>query len=149
MERIEVMRRRVTLAVLVLPTGLLLNACGSGAGDQPRPSTAREKESGALIVTFLGKAQLQIETDTQRAELNRALQDIATLSPKELASKRYADYAGHPNQWTALQILRAYYYSPSPPPPSDAVLYAELNNSAVRSAITRFANEAAANLGAH
>jgi len=149
MERIEVMRRRLTLALALLPTGLMLTACSSGANDQSRPNAVEEKEGGALIVTFLGAAQLQIETDNQRAELNRVLQDLATLSPKELASKRYADYKGTPNRWTALQILRAYYYSPSPPPPSDDALYAELSNSAVRSTIRRFANEAAEKLGAH
>jgi hypothetical protein len=63
------------------------------------------------LFKFLSSADLQIETDEQRAELSKALRDIAELPPEKLAEQRYADYQGNSGQWNILKILSAYYYS--------------------------------------
>jgi hypothetical protein len=88
------------------------------------------KGTEASLARVLEAAELQIETTAQRRELTRALRDLATVGPSELAKRRYADYQGRDGQWTVGRILRAYLLSPEPWPDEallgDAVADAKL-----------------------
>jgi hypothetical protein len=118
-------RRRFARAILRLTATVLL------VGRVAKTVAASSGGSSPFLPQFLAHAELQVETAAQRAELLRALQDSATLSPEELNLRRYADYQGKPHQWTALHVLRAYLYSPAFPPYPEADMFAELSSPGV------------------
>src|SRR5689334_3220124 len=105
--------RRVVLKSLsgLLPCMIGIIACEHAQQAQTRPpeGQAAHVRTGKteFLVDFLSHADLQIETAAQRTELMKALNDMATLPPEELAKRRYADYQGNAGKWTLLRILRA------------------------------------------
>lgn len=70
-----------------------------------RPS----KRTQSHVVKSLSVADLQFETESQKMELIRALEDLRTSSPAELESRRYADYEGLAGRWPIWRILSSYY----------------------------------------
>ncbi len=65
------------------------------------------------VVRFLKNAERQAETDAQRKEIQRALNDMLVKPPAELKRRRYANYAGQPQAWSITQLLR-HYFTPNP-----------------------------------
>lgn len=51
------------------------------------------------VAGYVDKAELQYETEAQKQNIVRALDDILTLSAQELEQRRYEDYTGKPNEW--------------------------------------------------
>lgn len=91
------------------------------------------------LIEFLDGAELQVESAAQRAELTRVLRDLVELKPRELAKKLYADYEGKPVQWTAADVLRAYFCS-SATVPTMAELMDQVGKSKARSRLKEVAN---------
>jgi hypothetical protein len=66
------------------------------------------------LVQLLQGAEIQAETDAQRAELRRALQDLRDKPPAELAAARYAGLDGTPGQRSLAEVLRAHVVPAQP-----------------------------------
>lgn len=75
---------------------------------------AAPQARGDSVVRLLRNAELQTETDTQRAELRRALQDLRDLPPAELRAARYAGPDGTPGQRSLAEVLRAHVVPAQP-----------------------------------
>ena len=101
---------------LALLAALLFAACGRPApAPAPAAPTASTPElrSDALVRLLRG-AEIQAETDAQRAELRRALQDLRDRPPAELAALRYAGADGTPGQRSLAEVLRAHLVPAQP-----------------------------------
>ena len=79
-----------------------LAACG---GSAPPPRQASENP----IVEYFTGAELQVETDDQRAVIEQALRDMETLPVAALQEKRYPDYQLTPESWDLPTLLERYY----------------------------------------
>lgn len=73
------------------------------------PVTSAEAQNSNQVVLCLDGAERQAETDEQRLEILRALEDLRTLTPAALKQQRYADYESKPDQWTLVQLLQKYF----------------------------------------
>lgn len=70
-----------------------------------------------IIVNYLRGAELQAETNEQRREIRRTLEDLLRGGSKRCSSlieKRYADYEGNLNKWNAFVLLQKYYVPEAP-----------------------------------
>lgn len=67
-----------------------------------------------VVARYLEGAELQAETDGQRREIARALQDMLDLPVAELRKQRYSDHSGNAGAWTVTDLLPAYYVSRRP-----------------------------------
>ena len=65
--------------------------------------------SGNVVAAYLNGAERQTETDQQRQDIGRALNDLLGLSSAELRARRYPDYQGKPEAWTAAELIQKYY----------------------------------------
>ncbi len=111
----------------------LLTACVLSACTPGTPS--RSADSGNSVAAFLGNAERQAETDEQRREIQRALQDMRDKTPAELRQMRYADYAGKTGAWSITHLLRRYFV-PNPPTTLDETRFFEdVRAPAARAAI--------------
>ena len=61
------------------------------------------------VVVYLEGADQQWETQEQGREIEKALNDMLTLSPDELRNRRYANYQMQPGAWTIIDILHKYF----------------------------------------
>jgi hypothetical protein len=85
----------------------------------------------------LSDAERQTETDEQRREIQRALQDMLEKSPSELRQIRYPDYTGRENKWSVIQLLQ-HYFVPNPPSTLDeAHFFEQVGTPLARAAIQR------------
>lgn len=100
----------------------LLAACGrngDGAGHAapqvpPAPPERAAPAQENRLVRLLHAAEIQAETDEQRAELRRALQDLRDKPRPALDLARYAAADGQPDQRRLLEVLRAHVVPPAP-----------------------------------
>ena len=92
---------RVVLALLLM---LALVARGAASGPSPDAAT-----SGNSVVAFLDGAERQSESADQEREIERALRDLRSLPPAELAQRRYADYTLTPSRWTLAELVAKYF----------------------------------------
>lgn len=112
------------LRLLMLATVAASTSLVSGCGDRQVPAQTQsasaalpqdaETATPAALASLLRGAELQAETDTQRAELRRALQDLRDLSPAELQAARYAGPDGTPGQRSLAEVLRAHVVPAQP-----------------------------------
>jgi hypothetical protein len=61
------------------------------------------------VIAYLQGAERQSEDLDQRREIEKALNDMLTLSPDELRKRRYANYQMEPGAWTIIQLLHGYF----------------------------------------
>ena len=93
------------------------------------------------VATFLNNAERQAETDEQRGEIQRALQDMLVKSSPELQQLRYADYTGQANKWSIIELLR-HYFVPNPPAALDQRrFFQDVRAPAARAAVQRQLDE--------
>jgi hypothetical protein len=71
-------------------------------------ASAQQATAASTLESFLHGAEIQAETQAQRDEIARAMNDMATLPPAVLREKRYGDYQGNPGKWTLLELLKHY-----------------------------------------
>ena len=97
-----------------------------------------QDSSDQQLYTYLNGAELQVETDDQRQEIKKALQNMLNLSPEVLKKKRYKNYRIEENQWTLVELLQAYYF-PSKPMAleHDISLYRETSDPKVRQIVSK------------
>ena len=101
---------------------------------QPAPLPAAVATSNAVATYFTG-AEIQAETDEQRAEVRKALADMLALNADELKAKRYADFAGTANQRTVIELI-ANHVVPSAPHMLDAsVFFADVKSPQAQIAV--------------
>ena len=68
------------------------------------------REAGEnTVVANLKGADQQWETVESAREIERALNDMLTLSPDELRRRRYANYQMDPGAWTIIELLHRYF----------------------------------------
>jgi hypothetical protein len=65
-------------------------------------------------VDYFARAEVQAETDKQRAELRRALADMLNLGDAELRAARYAGFSGQPGQRDLVELLHGHVVPASP-----------------------------------
>ncbi|MCW5665737.1 MAG: hypothetical protein KIT35_18055 [Piscinibacter sp.] len=97
---------------------LLLAACGDRAAAPPAPAasaaSSQARAQADALVALLRGAEIQAETDAQRAELRRALQDLRDRPLAELQGARYAGPDGTPGQRGLADLLRAHLVPAQP-----------------------------------
>jgi len=68
------------------------------------------RDSGPnTVVAYLQGAERQSEDLDQRREIEKALNDMLTLSPDELRTRRYANYQMEPGAWDIIHLLHRYF----------------------------------------
>lgn len=77
-------------------------------------SAASAVESGNALAIYLQGAEIQVETDGQRSELRRALNDLQALPAAELRVARYAGADGRAAQRDIVQVLRGHVVPTAP-----------------------------------
>ena len=86
----------------------LLSCCASTT--PPRSETTAVSAPAANeVVRYLKGAECQAETDDQRREIRRALDDLSSLPSAVLRQKRYADASMQPGQWSLATLLQKYF----------------------------------------
>lgn len=90
---------RIPARAIVLP--LLLTVLGSGL--------AEGKTRRNPVANYLRGAELQCETDEQRANIVTALNDALTLPGDSLAARRYKNYQGQESQWDLPTLLYRHF----------------------------------------
>ena len=61
------------------------------------------------VANYLRGAELQCETDEQRANIVTALNDALTLPGDSLAARRYKDYQGQEGQWDMPTLIYRHF----------------------------------------
>ncbi len=89
------------------------------------------------MVAYLEGAERQSESDDQRREIRRALQDMLDLDPKALAARRYADYQLRPGRWTAIQVLERYCVPGTRTALGPATFYDDVKKPAAQEAVRK------------
>lgn len=101
---------------------------GTSASPPVPPTVAVAVTANNAVATYFNGAEVQAETDAQRAELRKAFADMLTLPVDDLRIKRYADFAGSANQRTVVELI-ANHVVPSTPQTLDAsVFFAEVKS---------------------
>ena len=90
---------RFPARAIVLP--LLLTILGSGL--------AEGKTRRNPVANYLRGAELQCETDEQRANIATALNDALALPGDSLAVRRYKNYQGQEGQWDLPTLLYRHF----------------------------------------
>ena len=86
----------------------------SAAANTSAASATPAPAAGNALVGYLRGAEIQAETDGQRATLRQALHDLQTLPAAELRAARYAAADGRAAQRDLVQVLRAHAVPPTP-----------------------------------
>jgi len=103
-----------------------------------RDAVASDSAStGNMIARYLDGAELQAETDGQRREIARALQDILNIPVAELRKQRYSDYAGEATAWTVTDLLRAYFVPRQPMSVDPERFYREVGQPQAKAAVRK------------
>jgi hypothetical protein len=126
----------VNVGVLLVGLGILhTTACASRAANGPQ--SANQSKSPNEVALFLGGADRQAENDQQEREILRALEDLRSLDPATLKTKRYADYQNAPGQWTLATLLKKYFVSREPHHLDEEALYRDAQSQEGRDVIGR------------
>jgi hypothetical protein len=113
----------VRTLLLLLLLGLVVGACTHA---QPN-----------VVAEYLDGAERQSETVENRKEIRRALRDMLILSPQELQQRRYADYEGTPQAWTAVELLERSFVPARQAALDPASFYRDLAAPRARGAIRK------------
>lgn len=82
------------------------------------------------LARYLEHAEIQAETDTQRATLSQAFEDMLRLEPENLRTARYG-----PEQRTLAALLRAHLVPSEPVAVEDEEFYTQARDARVQAAI--------------
>ena len=116
------------MRLLLLVAGLIgsLALCG--------PTVAMADPN--VVAQYLANADRQYETDEQRTEIIRALEDMLTEKPEVLRVRRYADYQGNKNAWSLTTLIRQYFVPVQRMPDwSEDAFYRDVSKPEARQAI--------------
>ena len=101
------------------------------APDAPSMSVA----SPSVVASYLTGAEIQTETDDQRAEVRTALADMLMLTADELQAKRYADFAGVANKRTLVELISNHLLPSAPRLLDAATFFADVKSLEAQSAV--------------
>ena len=90
-----------------------------------------------VVARFLEGAELQAETDGQRREIARALQDMLNMPAGELGKQRYSDYSGNDAAWTVTELLKAYFVPTQPMRLHPERFYREVGQPEAKAAVRK------------
>lgn len=90
-----------------------------------------------VVARYLEGAEVQAETDGQRREIARALQDMLDLPGAELIKRRYSDYSGNAAAWTVTDLLRAYFVPRQPMKLDPERFYREVGQAQAKATIRK------------
>lgn len=128
---IELTNGRVARLIQLLSQLLVLSSLAC-AHDEPIRPAVRTDERPNEVILYLRGAERQAETEEQRHEILRALEDMRTLSELELKQKRYANYTMVPGQWTLATLLRSYFVPRTAHAIDEEKLYRDARDPAAR-----------------
>jgi len=63
----------------------------------------------SFFYSYLDNVEIQYETEEQKKNIKKALNDILTLNTEELKKQRYDDYRGNKNQWDIITLIMRYF----------------------------------------
>jgi hypothetical protein len=129
----------------MLPTGAkfqvtslaLCLVFANGCARRDRTPTLTEPQKPNGVVLYLEGAERQCETDDQRQEILRALEDLRTLDAGTLTKRRYADYQNVPGRWTLAQLLQKYFVPCEPRSIEERTLYRDAQEPAAREVVAQ------------
>jgi hypothetical protein len=124
-------------AIFLFALALALIGCKTAAPQKPAAPAAPASATPNCVAAYLAEADLQFETDEQRAEITRALREMLTKSPEELKSVRYADYTGKAGSWSARQLLERYFLSSSHAVFDEDCFYRDVSAPEARNALQK------------
>lgn len=114
---------------LLIAVGFITHETATFASASPYKANA--------VVQYLDGAELQAETDAQRREIARALQDMLKKPAAQLRAQRYAGDSGKPGELSITDLLRAHFV-PTRPASLDAnQFYREVRQPEARAAIRK------------
>jgi hypothetical protein len=133
-------RRRAGVGTMVaaLLGVAALGSCSARAPSSPEvaPASAPEPNDATnSVVAYLSGAEIQAETDAQRAELRAAFRDMLALSAAELQARRYAGHDGQPGALTLVQLLTAHVVPPTPQALVPARFFEDVKRAVAQDAI--------------
>lgn len=117
------MRRALQLLLVGVLAACLFGGCSerrasealsAASAPETAASTAPAAEADNALIAYLRGAELQVETDAQRNELRRALNDLQALPSADLRAARYAGADGQAGQRDIVQVLRAHVVPTAP-----------------------------------
>lgn len=132
----------VRLVVLVFLT-FLAGACERqavvpSAQQLPTASTTTAVNS---VAEYIADAEIQAETDGQRAELRKALSDMLMLTAADLQTRRYADYNGTKGARSLVELLNAHLVPAKPQAIIPAQFFADIKAPTAQAAIQKKLHE--------
>jgi len=92
--------------------------------------TACASAPPVALARYLEHAEIQAETDAQRATLGRAFDDMLQLQPEKLRAARYG-----PDRSTLPALLRAHLVPSEPVAVDDEEFYTQAGDARVRVAV--------------
>jgi len=101
------------------------------------------------VVAFLQGADQQWETQEQGREIEKALNDMLTLTPDELRKQRYANYQMQPGIWTVIELLHHYFAPQQPAHIDESTFYKDASNPAAHAVIRLHLEEVSKSIPLH
>jgi|GEM_PF-1942078 hypothetical protein len=126
----------VKLSILLIGLGILYTTACASRGAKGSQSV-NEPQKPNEVVLLLAGAERQAENDEQEREILRALEDLRTLDPATLKTKRYADYQSVPGKWTLATLLQRYFVSPELHDIDEEAVYRDAQSPEARDVIGR------------
>jgi hypothetical protein len=87
------------------------------------------------VVAYLQGADQQFENANQGREIEKALNDMLTVSPDELRKRRYANYQMQPGAWTIIDVLHKYFLPSKPVGLNQRQFYQDVADPAAQAVI--------------
>jgi hypothetical protein len=87
------------------------------------------------VVIYLQGAERQSEDLDQRREIEKALNDMLTLNPDELRTRRYSNYQMEPGVWTIIDVLYNYFLPRKPAGLDESLFYRDVAEPLARAVI--------------
>lgn len=102
-----------------------------------------KNERSNSVVEYFKDAEIQAETDEQRAEIKLVLSDLLSLPGDELKLKKYPDYQNKADQWDVIKFLNSYFVAASPKVLSPDTFFEDLGKPEAHATIQKQINRIA------
>jgi len=133
-QRLVVLRLAVWLFLALLSSGCERQAAVPSAQQAPTMATAATANS---VAEYIADAEVQAETDEQRAELRKAFSDMLVLTAADLQTRRYASYDGTKGARSLVDLLNAHLVPAKPQVIVPSQFFADIKAPAAQAAIQK------------
>lgn len=123
----------------LLAVALPVRSSGTAAAQaaaSPASAPTSKKQANSVVAWLTG-AEIQAETDAQRAELRRGLQDMLKLPPDKLRQRRYAAADGTPAARSLPELLTGHLVPRTPQALDERRIYDDTRSPAAQRAVRR------------